>query len=378
MSEYYQTLGVQKDASPEDIKKAYRKLAVKYHPDKNPDDPQATDKFKEVSEAYEVLSDKQKRQIYDNYGKEGLSGAMGGGAGGFSSMDEALRTFMGAFDGGGGGGDSIFDHIFGGSNGGRSSARQGASKKLNIELSFEEAMNGVEKEAVLSKQIDCNSCHGSGAKSAQGIQTCPNCRGTGQVVQTRGFFSMSSTCGRCQGQGQVIVDPCSSCQGQGRVKEKRDVQIKIPAGVDNDMRLKMRGLGDAGVNGGPPGDLYVFIQLKEHAYFDRSGNDLLLELPIGFADAALGCKKDIRCIGGSSVRLSIPAGTQSGKVFRIRAEGFPDVHSSRKGDLLVTVVLETPVKLTKEQKELMEAFQKTESLDNQPKKKEFLKASEAS
>lgn len=372
MSEYYETLGVERDASQSEIKKAYRKQALKYHPDKNPDNSEAEKRFKEISEAYEVLSDEQKRKIYDQYGKAGLQGAGGGGHHGFGSMDEALRTFMGAF--GDMGGDSVFDSFFGGGFAGNSGsyARQGASKKINLSITFEEAISGVEKEAVVSNFIHCERCDGSGAASEQGIKKCSRCGGSGQMVQSRGFFSMAVTCPQCQGQGEVITDPCKDCHGQGRVKQKRSVKIRIPAGVDNGMRLKMPGYGDAGESGGPAGDLYVFITVSPHHVFTRQEDNILLDLPIGFAEAALGCKKDIPSPSSKTCRITIPEGTQSGKVFRIRGEGFPNVHGRGHGDLLVKVTVETPTRLSNEQKELLEAFGKLEAEHNQPHKSSFM------
>ncbi len=272
--DYYEILGIQKGASQEEIKKGYRKMALKFHPDKNPGDSEAEARFKEVSEAYEVLSDPQKKELYDRYGREGVrAGASAGGPQGFGSMEDALRTFMDAF-GGGGGGESIFESLFGfggGRGDGSSGARQGASKKATIRISFEEAARGVEKELLMTKFVACKSCSGSGAASAQGVKQCSRCGGTGQVVQSRGFFSMASTCPQCNGEGRMITDPCRSCQGEGRSKEKQQVKVHIPAGVDTGMRLKMSGHGDAGEAGGPPGDLFVFINVDAHPVFERQG-----------------------------------------------------------------------------------------------------------
>lgn len=371
MSEYYDLLGVSKDASKDEIKKAYRKKALQYHPDRNKDNPEAEAKFKEISEAYEVLSDEEKRQVYDRYGKDGLQGqaGMGGHPGGFSSMDEALRTFMGAF---GGGGDTIFDSFFGGGGDGGHAYQAGANKKVTITVSFEEAAHGVEKEANITNYVNCADCHGSGASSPQGIKTCAQCGGQGQVVQSRGFFSMAITCPSCHGEGQTITDPCKSCQGQGRVRKKQRVSIRIPAGVDNGMRLRMAGYGDAGPGGGPNGDLYVFINVKPHDVFQRDGDNVVVELPIGFSEAALGCKKELPTLAGSNCRISIPAGTQTGKIFRVRNEGFPNVHGHGKGDMLVCVVVETPTHLSDRQRELLEEFGELEGPHNHPSKKTFL------
>lgn len=378
--DYYATLGVAKNASPEEIKKAYRKKALECHPDRNQGNPKAEAQFKQVSEAYEVLSDETKRRTYDQYGEEGLQGAagMGGGhggfPGGFSSMDEALRTFMGAF-GGRGGGESIFDSFFGG--GGASGQayeeeRKGTSKKATVKISFEEAARGTEKEIAIQNFATCETCHGSGAKSKTAIKTCTTCQGKGQVYQSRGFFSMSSTCPHCGGAGQMITDPCKSCNGAGRIKEKQRIKIRIPAGVDNGMRLKMSGYGDAGEAGGPPGDLYVYIEVEPNEAFTREGDDVYLELPITFIEAALGCKKEVPTPLGETSRITIPEGTQNGKLLRINAKGFPNVHGQGHGDLLIRILVETPVKLSEKQKELLRSFEELESPHNHPRKKGFL------
>ncbi|NGX31708.1 MAG: Chaperone protein DnaJ [Chlamydiae bacterium] len=376
MSEYYQTLGIEKNATQEEIKKAYRKKAVKYHPDKNPGDPKAEAKFKEISEAYEVLKDEQKRRMYDQYGKEGLAGAggFGGGGGGFSSMDEALRTFMDAFGGGGGGGGTIFESFFGGSGfeQGRRQPMQGASKKTRLNISFEEAIFGSTKEIQLTSLATCEGCHGQRAKSKSDIKTCQTCSGSGQVFQSRGFFSMSSPCPQCHGNGEMIANPCPDCKGQGVIQKRQRVKISIPPGVDNDMRLKMRGYGDAGENGGPPGDLYVFIQVKPHNVFVRNGDDLIVELPISLAEASLGVKKEVPSLGKTNTKITIPEGTQSGKIFRVRHEGAPHLNRSGKGDLLIKVIVETPQNLTPKQQELLKTFLATETATNFPKKKSFM------
>lgn len=376
MADYYEILQIPRTATKDEIKKAYRKKAVTFHPDKNPGDSEAEKKFKEISEAYEVLSDDQKRQIYDRHGKEGLSGGgFGGGQSAhFTSMEEALRTFMGAF-GGGGGGESPFDSFFGGNMGGQGAGRmrrQGASKRVNISVSFQEAAKGVDKELKITNFVTCTNCKGKGAARPDAIKTCTRCSGQGQVFEQRGFFSMSMACPDCKGEGKIITDPCKECSGQGAVKKQQQVKVHIPAGVDNGMRLKMSGYGDAGENGGPAGDLYVFITVEQHELFEREGDDLLLDLPISFTEAALGCKKEVPGITGHHCRITIPPATQNGKVFRVRGEGFPNVHGHGKGDMLVKIFVETPATLNKRQKELLEEFAKLEDPASLPRKQNFL------
>lgn len=380
MADYYEVLEISRTATADEIKKAYRKKAVQFHPDKNPGDPVAEKRFKEISEAYEVLSDEKKRQSYDRFGKEGLGASgMGGGAGqqGFSSMEEALRTFMGAFGrggGGGGGGESPFDSFFGGSDyGGGSQRRQGASKRVNMTISFLESAQGVDKEIAITNLVTCKTCSGKGTASAQGKKKCARCRGAGQVYEQRGFFSMSMPCPDCHGAGEVITDPCKDCHAEGVVKEKQHVKIHIPAGIDNGMRLKMGGYGDAGHGGGPKGDLYVFVSVEPHEIFERDGNDILLDLPISFTEAALGCKKDVPGLHSHSCRITIPEGTQNDKVFRVKGEGFPNVHGGHgKGDLLVKIFVETPTHLTERQTELLKEFATLQGPANLPKGKSFL------
>ena len=380
MKDFYATLGLAKGATPEEIKKAYRKKALECHPDRNPDDPKAEATFKQVSEAYEVLSDENKKRVYDQYGEEGLRGAGMGGAGGFpgggfSSMEEALRTFMGAFGGrGGGGGESVFDSFFGGGFGQdaeEAGPRKGTSKKTTIKISFEEAATGTEKQLSIHNYISCSTCNGLGARSRAGIKTCSHCQGKGQIIQSRGFFSMSSTCPNCGGAGQVITDPCKDCKGAGRIKEKQQIKIKIPAGVDNGMRLKMSGYGDAGEAGGPPGDLFVYIEVAPHSTFQREGDDVLLELPITFIEATLGCKKEVPSPLGTACRAQIPEGVQSGQILRLSGKGFPNVHGQGQGDLLLKIVVETPIKLSTKQKDLLHSFEETLTPQNHPHQKGF-------
>lgn len=373
MSDYYSVLGVTKGASSDEIKKAYRKSALKYHPDKNPGNPEAEKKFKEISEAYEVLSDEKKKQIYDQYGADALKGGagMGGGAAGFSSMEEALRTFMGAF--GGGGSETIFDSFFGFDSSGQEAAdRQGASKRMNLTVSFAEAMTGVEKDASIFNYVCCEGCNGSGAASASSIKKCSRCHGQGQIHQSRGFFSMATTCPQCGGRGKTITDPCKSCNSEGRQKKKQNIKIKVPAGIDSGMRLRMAGYGDAGEGSAPPGDLYVYLTVEPHKIFERDGDDLLIELPISFTEAALGAKKEIPTALGGSCRVSIPEGAQSGKMLRVKNEGAPNVHGHGRGDMLIKLLVETPVDLNEKQKNLLKQFAELESEANSPRKQTFM------
>lgn len=370
MTDFYKILEVNKDASTAEIKKAYRKKALKYHPDKNPNNPEAEKKFKEVSEAYEALSNPEKRRIYDQYGKAGLSGQGGFSSAGFSSMEEALRTFMDAFGGGGGG--SIFESFFGGGFEKEERNVQGSSKQMSITITFEEAAKGSVKEVIISNLKKCETCLGSGAFSKSDIHTCSACRGKGQIFQSRGFFSMSSTCPNCHGAGKIIARPCQDCSGQGLVRKKMKVKIKIPAGINDSMRIKMRGYGDDSEGSGPSGDLYVVVYVKPHDTFTRKADDVYIDLPLTFTEAALGAKKEVPNILKENLKITVPEGTQPGKILRIKSKGFPNVHSPQiKGDLLVKINVEIPVKLTQDQKEILKRFEKTETPANYPKKKSF-------
>lgn len=377
MADYYQILGLNKGATPEEIKKAYRKKALQYHPDRNPGDSAAEANFKKISESYEVLSDEKKRQIYDQYGEEGLKSSMGGpggGFGGFSSMEEALKTFMGAFGGGGSGGESIFESFFGGGSSDYESTnapRKGMNKKISLTISFEEAVKGCKKDIILQNFVTCKKCKGTKSATKNGIVTCSTCQGNGQVFQSRGFFSMSSTCPHCQGSGKIVKNPCGQCHGAGKTREKQQITLNIPAGVDNDMRLKMSGYGDAGENNGPAGDLYVFIKVEPHDTFTREGDDVYIDIPITFTEAALGTKKKIPTPLGENCIIQVQEGIQNGKILRVKQQGFPNVHGQGKGDLLVRILIETPVRLSKKQKDLLSDFQKLETEQNHPQKKGF-------
>jgi len=371
MTDYYEQLGVAKGASQDEIKKGYRKMAMQYHPDRNPNDKEAEKKFKEISEAYEVLSDDKKRAIYDRYGADAVNAQAGaGGHAHHASMDEALRTFMGAF-----GGEGMFEQIFGGMGGGGYEGghyqQAGASKRANIAISFEEAVKGTDKELAITNYVVCETCHGKRTTAQNGVKRCTKCRGQGQVFEQRGFFSMSMACPQCHGEGEIVTDPCKTCNGEGRTKAKKRVNVHIPAGVDTGMRLKLAGYGDAAPGGGVPGDLYVYITVEQHEYFQRHGDDILIDLPVTFSEAALGSKKDVPSFSEHVARISIPEGTQSGKTLRVKGEGFPNIHGSGKGDLLVRVQVETPTNLTERQRELLHQFAAVETPANFPKKKGF-------
>ncbi|MBS0635297.1 MAG: molecular chaperone DnaJ [Verrucomicrobia bacterium] len=373
MTDYYEVLGVAKGASQDEIKKGYRKKALQYHPDRNAGDKEAEKKFKEISEAYEVLSDEKKRAMYDRYGADAVhaqAGAGGRGGAHYASMDEAMRTFMGAF-----GGESIFEQMFGGGGGmgggHEGYSQQGASKRANITISFEEAVRGVDKELQITNYVVCETCHGKRSTSPSGVKRCTRCHGQGQVFEQRGFFSMSMACPQCHGEGEIVTDPCKTCSGEGRVKAKKRVNVHIPAGVDSGMRLKLAGYGDAAPGGGTPGDLYVYITVEEHEFFHRHGDDILIDLPVTFTEAALGCKKDVPSFSQHVARIHIPEGTQSGKTLRVKGEGFPNIHGSGKGDLLVRVQVETPTNLTERQREILNQFAAVETPANFPKKKGF-------
>ena len=343
----YEVLGVNRDASEDELKKAYRKLAMKFHPDRNPDNKEAEEKFKEGKEAYEILTDANKRAAYDRYGHEGVNPQMGGGAGGqgFDGFADAFGDIFGDIFGGGGGGGGR----------GRSNVYRGADLRYNLEISLEEAARGAEKTIRIPAQEECEPCHGTGAKPGTQPKTCPTCGGAGQVRIQQGFFSIQQTCPKCHGSGRIIPEPCTSCGGAGRVKRQKTLEVKIPAGIDNGMRLRHGGQGEPGVNGGPAGDLYVEIHIKQHAVFQRDGDDLHCEMPISFTTAALGGEIEIPTLDGAA-NIRIPAETQSAKVFRLRGKGIRNVRSHAPGDLMVHVIVETPVKLTDRQKELLREF----------------------
>jgi molecular chaperone DnaJ len=341
--DYYEVLGVSKDVDAADLKKAYRREAMKHHPDRNPDDPKAEEKFKEANEAYEVLSDDQKRAAYDRFGHAGVDGQSGmGGGGGGSNFSDIF-------------GD-VFGDIFGGGGGRRGGPSRGSDLRYNLELDLEEAVKGTSTQIKIPTLVSCKTCSGSGAKAGSKPVTCTTCAGHGQVRMQQGFFSVQQTCPNCRGRGTIIADPCKTCHGQGRVEETKTLQVKVPAGVDTGDRIRLTGEGEAGDAGGPSGDLYVQVHVRDHAIFKREGADLYCEVPIDFVDAALGGELEVPTLDGR-VKLKVPAETQTGKLFKLRGKGVTPVRGGGVGDLLCRVVVETPVSLTNKQKEMLRDFQ---------------------
>ncbi len=346
--DYYEVLGVARDASERDIKKAYKRLAMKYHPDRNPGNAQAEESFKEVKEAYEILTDDQKRAAYDQFGHAGVDPNRGGGFGGGAGGADFGDIF----------GD-VFGDIFGGRRGGgRQQARGGADLRYNLELSLEEAVKGCKRELKIPSLSTCDSCDGSGAKKGTSATTCSTCHGQGQVQIRQGFFAVAQTCPSCGGRGKVIKDPCTKCHGQGRVEKTKTLSVTIPAGVDTGDRIRLAGEGEAGEMGAPAGDLYVQVHIKEHPIFTRDGNNLYCEVPISFANAALGGEIAVPTLDGR-VSLKVPAETQSGRMFRLRGKGVKSVRTHAVGDLICKVIIETPVKLTERQKELLRELEES-------------------
>jgi molecular chaperone DnaJ len=363
--DYYEVLGVDRDAGPEEVKRAYRKLALRYHPDRNAGDSEAEDKFKEAAEAYEVLRDPEKRSVYDRFGHEGLEGRGFSGFRGFEDIFESFGDIFGEFFG------------FGAGRRGRR-AHQGRSLRYDLRLSLEEAFWGKEEDITFTRLADCEECGGSGAAPGSEPQTCSTCRGTGQVVRSQGFFQISSTCPACHGQGTVVTDPCRECAGSGTRQVKRTLTVKIPAGVDTGSQLRLKGEGEPGEHGGPPGDLFVVIHVKDHEFFTREGEDLACQLPVSFVQAALGDTVPIPVLGEDEpYELDIPAGTQPHDVIRVPGKGMPSLSlEGRRGQLYVQVLLKVPKKLSKRQRELLVEFAESEGLHQDSKKrrnKNFLK-----
>ena len=368
--DYYEVLGVSKEAQDADLKKAYRKLAMKYHPDKNPGNKEAEEKFKEINEAYEVLSDADKRARYDQFGHAGVDGQAG--AGGFEG-------FSGGFSGAGGFGD-IFDMFFGGSggfsgggfsgssgSGRRNGPQRGADLQRQLDLTFEEAAFGCEKEIEIVRPEACSACQGTGAKAGTTKKRCEKCQGTGQIRTVQrtplGSFQSVQTCPDCHGEGTIIETPCPECGGTGRVRKRKTLKVKVPAGVDNDSRIRLSGEGEAGLRGGSPGDLYIFINVKPHKIFERRGNDVYMEMPITFTQAALGGEISVPTLEGKAT-LKIPEGVQSHTMLRMRGKGIPQLRGGGRGDQMVRVIVATPTKLNKRQRELLEEFAKASGEEN--------------
>ncbi|MEI7958535.1 MAG: molecular chaperone DnaJ [Verrucomicrobiota bacterium] len=368
--DYYEVLGVSKSAPADEIKKAYRKLAVKHHPDKNPGDHTAEEKFKELGEAYDVLMDDNKRAAYDRMGHaafaQGTAGPRGGGgAGGFHDPFDIFREVFGA------GGGGVFEQFFGGGGGSQGEAHQrGSDLRYDLQIRLEEAAFGCEKEIEINKLDACKKCNGSGAEPGSKVTTCPTCRGRGQVIASRGFFQVAQTCPTCRGTGQTISNPCKACGGEGRAEARSRIKLKIPAGIEDGARLRSSRNGESGVRGGPPGDLYVVIHIKEHEVFEREEDNLYCEVPVRFTTAALGGEVSVPTLEGKAA-LKIPAGTQSGTVFKLRGKGVPTLSSSQRGDLMVRVLVEVPSKLDAEQRKKLEEFAELCGDENTPIHKSF-------
>ena len=364
--DYYEVLGVTKSASVEEVKRSYRKLAVKFHPDKNPDDPHAEEKFKELGEAYDVLMDGDKRAAYDRFGHAAFEQG-GGFRGGFHDPFDIFRE---VFGGSGGIGGTIFETFFGGMAGSGEDRQRGADLRYDMQITLEEAAFGAEKEIEVRKLDACEKCNGSGAEPGSRSINCPGCGGRGQVVTSRGFFQVSQTCGRCRGTGQIVEKPCRNCGGEGRFEKPTRIKLKIPAGISNGSRLRSPRNGEAGIRGGPQGDLYVVVHVKEHEIFQRDEDNLYCEVPIAFSLATLGGEVPVPTLEGKA-NLKIPAGTQSNQMFKLRGKGVVHVNGRERGDLLVRVMVEVPTKLNAEQRAKLQEFAELCGEENTPLHKSF-------
>jgi molecular chaperone DnaJ len=356
--EYYEVLGVARDASPDQIKSAYRKAALQWHPDRNPENKQAAEKFRQATEAYSVLSDPQKRSVYDRFGHAGLDNRGFDATGFNSSIFDEFQDILGDFLG--------FDQVFGGAGrrGRGSRGQRGADLRYDMSLTFEEAATGVTSQVRISRHENCEACKGTGAKPGSGMTTCRTCGGRGQMSYQQGFFSITRTCPACQGAGKVIREACASCRGQGRIERERVLEVGVPAGVDSGTRLRMVGQGEPGLNGGPAGDLYVFLEVKEHLFFERRGADLYCTIPVSFPQASLGATIKVPTLHGEDT-LEIPEGTQSGQIFRQKGKGLPNPHGGR-GDLYVDIRVVVPSKLSREQRRMLEQLGQTMKVENKP------------
>ncbi|MEC8067686.1 MAG: molecular chaperone DnaJ [Pseudomonadota bacterium] len=364
--DYYEVLGVEKGADAAALKKAYRKQAMKFHPDRNPGDTAAEASFKEVNEAYDTLKDPQKRAAYDQYGHAAFENG-GAGAGGFGGFGGgAGHDFGDMFE-------DMFGDMFGGGRGRSRGPQRGGDLRYNLTISLEEAYAGKAVQVTIPTAVSCNTCDGSGAKKGTSVKTCGTCGGRGEVRVQQGFFAMSRTCNTCGGKGQIITDPCDTCHGSGTVRKEKTLNVNIPKGVDNGTRIRVTGEGEAGENGAPNGDLYIFVQLKNHNLFEREGPHILLDMPIDFVSAALGGQLEVPTLDGKKALLKIPEGAQSGTQFRMRGKGMPVTNSSAYGDMFVNVTVEVPTKLSKKQKELLKQFKNASSDRNSPEQDSFLK-----
>lgn len=361
--DYYEILGVQRGATDQEIKSAYRKLALQFHPDRNPNNPDAEEKFKECSEAYAVLADSEKREMYNRFGHAGVGTATAGG--GFdASVFQDFGDIFGEFFG--------FGDLFGGDRSNRRTRTQrGADLREDITIEFEEAAFGTEKKITYRKHEICETCRGSGSAQGKAPASCRTCGGRGQVRYQQGFFSIARTCPGCHGAGSVISDPCTNCRGEGRVVQQKTIDAKIPAGVEDGTRIRFTGVGEAGVHGGPPGDLYVVLNVKEHAFFERQGNDIYCVVPISFTQAAVGTEIQVPTLEGEQM-LKIPEGTQSGTILKLRGKGIPVLNGHGKGNLFVEVRVQTPTKLTKRQRELLQELQGIAQVENKPQRTSIL------
>ena len=364
--DYYDVLGASKGASADELKKAYRKKAKELHPDRNSDNPNAEAQFKEINEAYDVLKDADKKAAYDRYGHAAFEGGMGGGrpGGGFRGGGDFSSAFSDVFD------DLFGDFMGGGRGGGRQRSTRGADLRYNMRITLEEAFSGAQKTISVPTSVQCNACTGTGAEGGSEPATCPTCSGMGKVRATQGFFTVERTCPTCSGAGQIIKNPCKSCSGQGRTEKDRALSVNIPVGVETGTRIRLSGEGEAGLRGGPAGDLYIFIEVAPHEIFQREGTNLFCRVPVSMAAAALGGDIEVPTIDGGRSRVKVPAGSQSGRQMRLRSKGMPAVRSSQVGDMFIELAVETPVNLTSRQKELLREFEEL-SEDNNPEGSSF-------